>query len=121
MVSDGLSRVNIEGLQRRVTADKSEVRISSKTGGEQSVTITNSFDGPVTLLLQGAATKGLTTGFDGGAADDPNRITLDPKKTATLQLRYEPQEHNPPDRLGMQVRVDPLNVSLPVNILFTAE
>jgi len=118
MIEQG--QVKPEQLQGRVTASASQVNMSTKTASEQTVTIKNDFDGPVTLELLGGKVVGLTAAFDSAPAETPARITVAAKKTATLRLKFQPGDTHPPDRLGMQVRVDPLSSMLPVEILFSA-
>ena len=84
------------------------------------MTFTNSFEGPVTLELIGGKVVGLVADFDGATVEVPDRVTVQPKATGSLRFKYVPSPTTkPPDRLGMQVHVDPLNVMLPVELVFT--
>jgi hypothetical protein len=112
------NQVKPEMLQGRVTASSSQVQLSKKNAGEETITIKNAFDGPVTLDLIGGDMVGLSIAFDDAKAESPRRITLDAKKTATLRMKFQPTPSGIPDRLGVQVRVEPLSMVLPLDILF---
>ena len=73
----------------------------------------------MTLLVIGGAITGLKISFDGEVGPVPMRISVEPKKTATLRLKFQPGEITPPDRMGLQIQVDPLNASLPLEVIFT--
>jgi hypothetical protein len=112
------NQVKPESLQGRVTASNSQVHLGKKTPGEQTITINNAFDGPVTLELIGGDMVGLVVAFDGATKEAPRRLSLDAKKAATLRFKFQPTPSGIPDRLGIQVRVEPLSVSLPLDVLF---
>ena len=113
------SKVDPAILKGKVTANTTQVKLSTKKVTEGIVTFNSQFEGPITLDLITGRIRGLTVAFDGATEDNPWRVTLAPKKTATLRFKFEPDQADmTPDLVGMQVRVEPLAVSLPVNVSF---
>ena len=113
------NQVNPEELLKRVTTDRREVELNAKAAGDETITITSKFDGPVMLEILGGKITGLSVTFDGETAELPGKLALEANKTATLRFRYAPNpEAPPPAKVGMQIMVEPLRLALPVEIAF---
>ncbi len=94
----------------KVTADKTEVRLSSYEPASAEVTVTNRMPGQVQLRLE-------YNGFPGFEAK-LERSELQANETTKLLLRIEPRDKGPKPTLTVNLRVEPLNQVIPIQVTF---
>jgi len=97
-------------LLGKVTADKTEVRLSSYEPASDVVTLTNQMPGQVNLHLE-------YNGFPGFEAK-LERQALNANESVKLLLRVEPRDKSPKPTLTVNVRVEPLNQLIPIRVTF---
>jgi len=97
-------------LLGKVTANKTEVRLSSYEPASDEVVLTNHMPGQVDLRLE-------YNGFPGFEAR-LERQALRANESVKLLLRVEPQDKSPKPTLTVNVRVEPLNQVIPIRVTF---
>jgi len=97
-------------LLGKVTADKTEVRLSSYEPASDVVTLTNQMPGQVNLRLE-------YNGFPGFEAK-LEREALQANESVKLLLRIEPRDKSAKPGLTVNVRVEPLNQVIPIHVTF---
>jgi hypothetical protein len=93
-----------------VTADKTEVRLSSYQPASGEVTLTNQMPGVVRLSLEYAGFPGFEARLE--------RSELKANESTKLLLRVEPHDKAPKPEVTVNVRVEPLNQVIPVRVTF---
>ncbi|MBM3812674.1 MAG: hypothetical protein FJW20_13685 [Acidimicrobiia bacterium] len=97
-------------LQKRVSADKESIDLSSTEPSSGEILITNRFDGPVNLELHAPEYLGLEVKLD--------KTKLGVGEHAKLTARYTPHNQAWKPEMDALVRVEPLGAVIPVKIRF---
>ena len=106
----GFHMVTPEELAAQIKVDKQSIMLSSFQDSTESVTVSNSLPGPVTVEVRCPAMMGLTI--------EPMKKDLKSGESVTIVFRYSPSTKEPKSTLKATIHVDPLSQNSPLTIQF---
>lgn len=105
-----MAPVDVAAVQNAVRADRRQVTFSQGAKAEERITFTNSLPGSVDLSLAPAKLPGLEMKLD--------KQEIVKGETATLTIRYQPEEGLKPSPTVVKVIVSPVQQEIPIQIEF---
>jgi hypothetical protein len=106
----GFHMVTPEELAAQIKVDKQSIMLSSFQDSTESVTVSNSLQGAVTVEVRCLAMPGLTI--------EPMKKDLKQGESLTIVFRYSPATKEPKATLNATIHIDPLNQDSPLTIQF---
>ncbi len=106
----GFHMVTPEELARQIKVDKQNVVLSSVVESEDSITVTNTLPGAVTVGINCPPMEGLTI--------RPEKQDLKPGESVKFVIHHTPRVTGPKSTLNAMVHVDPLSQNVPLRIDF---
>jgi len=106
----GFHMVTPAELAAQIKVDKQSIMLSSFQDSSETVTVSNSLPGPVTVEIRCLAMQGLTI--------EPMKKDLKAGENATFVFHYSPATKEPKATLNATVHVDPLSQDSPLTIQF---
>jgi hypothetical protein len=102
--------IGVSDVLGGVKADKEQVKLLSYKESQDVLKITNTLPGEVRISVEGISAPGLEIKVD--------KTRLVNKESAEIVFRYSPPNPSPKPTLNGFVRVDPLNLRLPLQAIF---
>jgi hypothetical protein len=106
----GFHMVTPEELAAKIKVDKTGLMLSSFQDSSETVTVSNSLPGPVTVEVRGTAMPGLTI--------EPMKKDLKSGESVTIMFRYSPATKEPKSTLTETIHVEPLGQTFPLTVQF---
>ena len=109
-ILDAFKGVSPQQVANSVKVDRPEVRLSSYEPASETVTVTNSMPGEVSLQLMVPLMAGLQAKLD--------KALLKPNDTATISFQYVPKDKSAKETVVVTLRVEQTNQNIPIRLTF---